>query len=286
MIGARLGTAWSCHHSSANSWSVSGRRRAHGDRRRGRGGGSPPRTMRRRPCGRRCEHGSADLHASELASLCRACKECVRCSRCRQERTKPCGVRQAAVRDRRGRCREVGHDGARLEPGVDVVGGIRSVGGHGAAETSRELRCPPWAVLLRWSLSWRQSGLRGLPTQEARLPRRSGSVSRRLTAGVLPPIEMVRLPWGTRLVPVDEVERLLADGRQPAAPVVVRPRGRPGREPGLPDEVVARIQRERASGKGLAEIARGLNIDEVGTAQGGRQWWASTVRSVLVRAGQ
>ncbi len=103
---------------------------------------------------------------------------------------------------------------------------------------------------------------------------------------VLPPIEMVRLPWGTRLVPVDEVERLLADGRQPAAPVVVRPRGRPGRKPGLPDEVVARIQRERASGKGLAEIARGLNIDEVGTAQGGRQWWASTVRSVLVRAGQ
>jgi len=44
---------------------------------------------------------------------------------------------------------------------------------------------------------------------------------------------------------------------------------------------VARIRNERAEGLPLAEIARRLNVDRVPTAQGGRQWWPSSVRAVL-----
>jgi hypothetical protein len=33
----------------------------------------------------------------------------------------------------------------------------------------------------------------------------------------------------------------------------------------------------------LAEIARRLNADGVPTGHGGRAWWPSTVRAVLVR---
>lgn len=35
-----------------------------------------------------------------------------------------------------------------------------------------------------------------------------------------------------------------------------------------------------------AEIARGLNRDDVPTGQAGRQWWRSTVRAVLLRSSQ
>src|SRR4051812_21634818 len=33
---------------------------------------------------------------------------------------------------------------------------------------------------------------------------------------VLPLMETIEMPWGTRLVPVDELERLLAEQRRPA----------------------------------------------------------------------
>ncbi|MBA2474624.1 MAG: recombinase family protein [Actinobacteria bacterium] len=48
--------------------------------------------------------------------------------------------------------------------------------------------------------------------------------------------------------------------------------------------MVARICREHAHGASLAEIARRLNRDEIPTGQGGRQWWPSTVRAVLLRS--
>jgi hypothetical protein len=97
---------------------------------------------------------------------------------------------------------------------------------------------------------------------------------------VLPLIETVVMPTGTLLVPVDELERLLAERRQRARCARI-PAGRRGRKPGVPPDVRARIHRERAAGRSLSEIAGGLNDDEVATSQGGRKWWPSTVRAIL-----
>jgi Recombinase len=91
------------------------------------------------------------------------------------------------------------------------------------------------------------------------------------------------MPWGTKLIPVDELERLLAERRR-ATRAERRPRSRPGRKTTVPTEIVARIRSEYASGRSLGEIARQLNAGGVPTAQGGRQWWPSTVRAVLVRS--
>lgn len=102
---------------------------------------------------------------------------------------------------------------------------------------------------------------------------------------VLPFIETVEMGWYTRLVPVDELERFAADRRREARRTKRRPPARPGRKPGLPSDVVARIRDQQAMGKSLSEIARELNADGVPTSQGGRQWWPSTVRAVLVRSG-
>ncbi|WP_433126520.1 recombinase family protein [Micromonospora sp. CA-240977] len=54
-----------------------------------------------------------------------------------------------------------------------------------------------------------------------------------------------------------------------------------GRPVTLPTEVRHRIRSESDSGSGLACIARGLNVDEVPTAQGGKKWYPSTVKAVL-----
>lgn len=54
-----------------------------------------------------------------------------------------------------------------------------------------------------------------------------------------------------------------------------------GRPITLPVEVRDRIRSEANSGSSLAAIARGLNADEVPTAQGGKKWYPSTVRAVL-----
>jgi len=99
---------------------------------------------------------------------------------------------------------------------------------------------------------------------------------------VLPLLETVELPWGTRLVPVDELERFVNEGRRPA-------RGRaqtvpPGRPAAIPVGVVQHIQAEHAGGKSLRQIACDLNASGTPTAHGGAQWWPSTVRAVLLRA--
>jgi hypothetical protein len=102
---------------------------------------------------------------------------------------------------------------------------------------------------------------------------------------VLPYIETVEMPWGARLIPADELKRLVTERRRSAqaAPAPKRP-ARAGRRAGLPPEVVARINDEHTQGKSLGEIARGLDSDGVSTSQGGRQWWPSTVRAVLARS--
>jgi hypothetical protein len=101
---------------------------------------------------------------------------------------------------------------------------------------------------------------------------------------VLPFIETVETGWYTRLVPVDELERFAAERRREARRANRRPPARPGRKPGLSSDVVARIRDQHAEGKSLSEIARELNAEAVPTSQGGRQWWPSTVRAVLVRS--
>jgi recombinase len=100
---------------------------------------------------------------------------------------------------------------------------------------------------------------------------------------VLPLIETIEMPWGTQLIPVDELERLLAGHRRGARRQVTL-NARRGRRAAVPPNVVERIRAEHAACKSLGEIARELTADKVPTAHGGRQWWPSTVRAVLLRA--
>jgi hypothetical protein len=100
---------------------------------------------------------------------------------------------------------------------------------------------------------------------------------------VLPLVETIDMPCGTRLIPVDELERLL-DERRRQASATRPPVRRPGRKATVRADIVARILDERLSARSYGEIARGLNADGVQTAQAGRQWWPSTVRTVFVRS--
>ena len=65
---------------------------------------------------------------------------------------------------------------------------------------------------------------------------------------ILPFIETIQMDWGKRFIPVDELERFLTARRQQARAELRRP-VTPGRKPGLPPEVVTRIQEERRAGK-------------------------------------
>jgi hypothetical protein len=98
---------------------------------------------------------------------------------------------------------------------------------------------------------------------------------------ILPFVETIETEWGLRLVPVDEVERFVAERRRLVrAKPVVATRGRP---PSVTTEVAQRIQREHLGGKSLGQIARDLNVAGIPTAQGGAQWWPSTVHTILRR---
>jgi hypothetical protein len=99
---------------------------------------------------------------------------------------------------------------------------------------------------------------------------------------VLPLIETVEMPWGTRLIPVEELERLIGERRRPArASARSVKRGRPQV---LPPDLVDHIRAQRRSGRTLRQIASDLNDRQVPTAHGGTQWWPSTVRAVLRRS--
>jgi hypothetical protein len=97
---------------------------------------------------------------------------------------------------------------------------------------------------------------------------------------VLPYIETIEMPWGAQLIPVDELERLLAERRRASQPR--RSKATPGRTPTVPQDLVERIRAERAAGNSFAAIAANLNADGTPTAHGGRAWWPSTVRAVLL----
>lgn len=103
------------------------------------------------------------------------------------------------------------------------------------------------------------------------------TIDRRL----VPAVSTVKTPWGQRLIPVAELERFVREHLEPArARVERRPAGRP---PTLPQGVVGRIRLAYARDRGLGDIARTLTDEGVPTAHGGRQWWPSTVRAVLLR---
>ena len=99
---------------------------------------------------------------------------------------------------------------------------------------------------------------------------------------VLPLIETVEMPWGTRLIPADELERLIAERRRPAREEAQAPT-RPGRPAAVSPELVDEIRAKRDAGQSLAQIARALNTAGTPTAHGGMRWWPSTVRAVLDR---
>jgi DNA invertase Pin-like site-specific DNA recombinase len=56
-----------------------------------------------------------------------------------------------------------------------------------------------------------------------------------------------------------------------------------GRPPTVPLSVVRRIKRLRDRGLSLRAIAEELNESGVPTGQGGKQWYAATLRGVLAR---
>jgi hypothetical protein len=111
---------------------------------------------------------------------------------------------------------------------------------------------------------------------------RALGISRSTLRRLLPYLDTIEMPWGSRLIPVDELERLAAERRRTA-----RPRLEPatrGRKPAVPPEIAKRIDLERSVGKSLRQIAEDLNAERIPTAHGGERWWPSTVRAVLQRA--
>ena len=102
------------------------------------------------------------------------------------------------------------------------------------------------------------------------------------TQPVLPYVETVETPWGTKLIPADELERLLARVATPGAAAAQAGANRPAAGGG------ARRRRTDPQTRvppvsSLRQIADRLNADGTPTAHGGARWWASTVRSVLGR---
>ncbi len=79
-----------------------------------------------------------------------------------------------------------------------------------------------------------------------------------------------------------EYERRLISDRTSAALQAKKAQGaRLGRPRTTPEAVVNRVVQEREQGRSLRAIADGLNRDGITSAQGGKQWYASTVVGLL-----
>ena len=150
------------------------------------------------------------------------------------------------------------------------------------AEKQRRHAGPPVAVLSTRDLQ-RTDRVKRLAYTRTQAAEALGLSVATIDRRVVPALETVRTEWGARLIPVDELERYLAERKEEVRAARRRP-VRPGRTPRLEPHLIARIRAEHAQGRTLGEIARQLNAEGVPTAQGGRQWWPSTVRAVLVRS--
>jgi hypothetical protein len=103
-----------------------------------------------------------------------------------------------------------------------------------------------------------------------------------VSRSVVPAVEIIETESGQLLIPVGELERYVAERRRPVPKRrLPEPVGRPS---AVPTDVARRIRAERAAGRTLGQIARGLDADRVPTAQNGRRWWPSSVRVVLLRS--
>lgn len=78
-----------------------------------------------------------------------------------------------------------------------------------------------------------------------------------------------------------EIERKFIGKRTKDAMAEIGKSKHLGRKRQFPTEVVERIKAQHAAGDTLTGIAGGLNTDQVPTAQGGAEWYPSTVRAVL-----
>jgi DNA invertase Pin-like site-specific DNA recombinase len=88
----------------------------------------------------------------------------------------------------------------------------------------------------------------------------------------------------TVVVKLADLERRRTSQRSREALATKRSQGvRLGRPRALASGTIDRIVRERAAGMSLPKIAEGLNREGVPTAQGGKRWYASTVRAVLAQ---
>jgi DNA invertase Pin-like site-specific DNA recombinase len=88
------------------------------------------------------------------------------------------------------------------------------------------------------------------------------------------------------LIAFAQYERRLIGQRTKDALAVKRSQGvKLGRSSTLPAAVRRRIARDRAKGLSYRAIADRLNAADVPTSQGGRQWYAMTVRTVLLAKG-
>jgi hypothetical protein len=144
----------------------------------------------------------------------------------------------------------------------------------GPVAQSPPAAAPPRVVVLEASHVERLAYTRSQAAQ-------SLGISRSTLRRLLPFIETIEMPWGGKLIPVDELERIAVERRRTA-----RPRLEPatrGRKPVVPPEITNRIRGERSAGLTLRQIAANLNAEGIPTAHGGVRWWPSTVRTVLQR---
>ncbi len=84
------------------------------------------------------------------------------------------------------------------------------------------------------------------------------------------------------MMSVAQWEREVIGERTSAAPQQLKRDGkRLGRPVTLADSARTRIATERSDGRSLRAIAGDLNTDGIQTSQGGKQWFAATVKAVL-----
>ena len=118
----------------------------------------------------------------------------------------------------------------------------------------------------------------GSPTRARRPPRRWASAARPSSGASARSSRRSSCRGAPRLIPVDELERYLAERRRAPRDCGAEPK-RPGRPSRVPARGGRAHPRRACRGQSLSGIARLLTEERVPTARGGRRWWPSTVRA-------